>query len=151
MSYDNGEGLPQDRTEAYKWLLLAAAQGDKDARELVPKAERQMTREQLAEGQRRASTFKPSEVPSLHARQSAASSKELADLRAKAEKGDAKVQNELGEALYAGKPGVAKNPVEAVKWFRQAAEQNYAIPMSQILLGRVGMEARPAPDNMQFL
>lgn len=130
--YDNGEGLPQDRTEAYKWLLLAAAQGDKDAREVVPKLERQLTREQLAEGQKRASTFKPPEVSSLEAGQSAVSSKELADLRAQAEKGDAKAQNELGEVLYAGKAGVAKNPVEAVKWFRQAAEQHHAAAQSNL-------------------
>ena len=42
-------------------------------------------------------------------------------LRAKAEKGDAQAQVELGSAFFA-----ATNYVEAVKWYRKAAEQNYA-------------------------
>jgi len=56
-------------------------------------------------------------------------------IRAKAEKGDAKAQCELGKALFLdnyGKLTLAKN-VEAVKWFRKAAEQNY--PEAQFWLG----------------
>ena len=49
-----------------------------------------------------------------------------AELLATAETGDAKAQNELGEAFYAGKQGTARDPVEAVKWFRRAAGQNFA-------------------------
>jgi TPR repeat protein len=48
----------------------------------------------------------------------------LADIRAKAEKGDAQSQCVLGEAFAEGSLGVARNEVEAVKWFRKAAKQN---------------------------
>ena len=45
--------------------------------------------------------------------------------KAKAEQGDAKAQYDLGNCYDTGK-GVAKNVVEAVRWFRKSAEQNYA-------------------------
>jgi len=62
----------------------------------------------------------------LPAQQSEADRKLLADIRAKAEKGDAQSQYDLGNAFAVGRLGVAKDEVEAVKWFRKAAEQNYA-------------------------
>ena len=67
-----------------------------------------------------------SAVFQLPAQQSEADRKLLADIRAKAEKGDAQSQFELGKAFYFGSLGVAKDEVEAVKWFRKAAEQNHA-------------------------
>jgi TPR repeat protein len=154
--YANGHSVTIDFVEAYKWYLLAAAQGDEFAKNTTPKLEGLLTREQRAEGQKRAGDFKPMEFPSLDAQQAgaygnpsgnppygmysrrisrqqgAADGSPLADLRAKAETGDAQAQNELGEALYAGKRGVAKNAVEAVKWFRQAAEQNLAAAQSNL-------------------
>ena len=60
------------------------------------------------------------------AQQSEADRKLLADIRAKAERGDAQSQYELGQAFVFGDLGVAMDEVEAVKWFRKAAEQNYA-------------------------
>ena len=62
----------------------------------------------------------------LLAQPSGADGKQLADIRAKAEKGDAKSQCALGEAFYSGKLGVAQDYAEAVKWFRKAAGQNDA-------------------------
>jgi hypothetical protein len=50
-----GEGVDKDYVEAYKWKLLAAGQGDEDARKIVKLLEDRMTREQIAEGQNRAS------------------------------------------------------------------------------------------------
>ncbi len=94
--------------------------------EAATQLEHQLTRDQLAEGQRRAGDFKAPEIPSPHAQEGGAYGKPLADLLAKAETGDAKTQNELGEAFYAGKLGAPKDSVEAVRWFRQAAEQNLA-------------------------
>ena len=44
---------------AYKWMLLAAAQGDQLAAKNVAGYERMMTREQIAEGQSLARNFKP--------------------------------------------------------------------------------------------
>jgi TPR repeat protein len=48
----------------------------------------------------------------------------LADIRAKAEKGDAQSQKLLGSAFCFGRPGLAKDEAEGVKWLRKAAEQN---------------------------
>src|ERR1035438_399048 len=67
-----------------------------------------------------------SAVFQLPAQQSEADRKLLADVRAKAEKGDAQSQYELGSAFAKGSLGVAKDEAEAVKWYRKAAEQNHA-------------------------
>src|SRR5439155_1122252 len=58
--------------------------------------------------------------------QSDADRKLLADIRAKAEKGDAQSQCELGEVFDLSRLGMAKDDAEAVKWYRKAAEQNNA-------------------------
>ena len=83
----------------------------------------------------------------LQAQQSNEDSKRLADLRARAENGDAKSQCELGQVFFRGNLGVSKaiykandgtvvffhghsvvskDEVEGVKWCRKAAEQDYA-------------------------
>ena len=46
-------------------------------------------------------------------------------LRARAEKGDVDAQNNLGE-MYAKGQGVPLDYVEAVSWFRKAADGGYA-------------------------
>jgi len=50
--YAVGEGVPEDRVLAYMWWNLAAAQGDEIAQGNKDIVEQQMTREQIAEGQR---------------------------------------------------------------------------------------------------
>src|SRR5207249_8792291 len=60
----NGAGTAKDYVVAYKWLLLAGAQGDELAKKYSSKLENMMTREQIAEGQKLARNFKPREVPS---------------------------------------------------------------------------------------
>jgi TPR repeat protein len=62
----------------------------------------------------------------LHAQQNEADRKLMAEIRARAEKGDAQSQSALGEAFHFGTLGVTKNYAEAVKWYRKAAEQNLA-------------------------
>ena len=60
-----GKGVPQDYVEAYKWFNLAAAQDDPNAPDIkvnLSAAERFMTPEQIAEGQRRAREFKPRKI-----------------------------------------------------------------------------------------
>lgn len=54
MRHSEGEGVPQDLIEAYKWLSLASAQGLEDAAKALEELKHRMTREQSAEGQRRA-------------------------------------------------------------------------------------------------
>src|SRR5580692_4541515 len=60
----------------------------------------------------------------IPAQQSEADSKRLAEIRVRAEKGDAQSQYELGAAFFFGNFGVAKDEVEAVKWYRKAADQS---------------------------
>jgi uncharacterized protein len=131
-SYFTGHGMQQDHVEAYKWWLLAAAQGYEPARNASSILEHQLTPEQIAEGQKRVGDFKPPEVSPPRAELDVAAGNLPADLRAKAETGDPIAQNECGEALYAGKHGVARNAVEAVKWFRRAAEQNFAAAQANL-------------------
>ena len=50
----------------------------------------------------------------------------VADLRAKAKNDNAQSQNDLGKAFFLGSFGLAKDEVEAVKWYRKAAGQNDA-------------------------
>jgi len=49
----------------------------------------------------------------------------LNDTKLLAERGDAKAQYDMGNYYDTGQ-GVARNAVEAVKWYRKSAEQNYA-------------------------
>jgi len=62
--YAKGEGVAKDEVEGYKWFLLAAGQGDEKARKLASSLEKRMTRQEIAEGQKRARNFKPREAPS---------------------------------------------------------------------------------------
>ena len=61
----------------------------------------------------------------LPAQQTQADRRQIAEIKAKAEKGDVDAQYDLGNR-YATGEGVAKDAVEAVKWYRKAAEQNLA-------------------------
>jgi S1-C subfamily serine protease len=61
--YARGEGVAKDYVEGYKWGLLAAAQGVESAKTATTALEYRMTRDQIAEGQKLAHTFKPREVP----------------------------------------------------------------------------------------
>src|SRR5882762_10188683 len=69
------------------------------------------------------------QVPS---QQIEADRKLLADIRAKAEKGEPQSQCELGAAFYFGNFGVAKDYGEAAKWFRKAAEQNDSMAQNNL-------------------
>jgi TPR repeat protein len=60
------------------------------------------------------------------AQKTEADRKLLADTLAKAVKGDAQSQFELGQSFFKGSFGAAKDEWEAVKWFRKAADQNDA-------------------------
>jgi TPR repeat protein len=131
--YHKGQGVPMDATEAYKWLLLAGAQGFEVAKQGISEMERPLTPEQRAEGQKRAADSKLPEVQSLDFQEGEVDINLPTELLAKAQTGDAKAQNELGEALSAAaNRGMMGNYVAAVKWFRQAAEQNYAEGQSNL-------------------
>jgi TPR repeat protein len=57
MRYYEGSGVKADPVEAYQWLSLAAAQGVRDAVQARDALTAKVTREQLAEGRRRAAAF----------------------------------------------------------------------------------------------
>ena len=57
--YAEGQGVPQDYIEAHKWFNLAEVAGDEYAARNRSFAESKMTREQIAEAQRRAAAWKP--------------------------------------------------------------------------------------------
>ena len=54
-----GRDVAKDQVEGYKWLLLAAKQGDDAAKRTIAEFERSLTTEQMAEGKKRAGDFKP--------------------------------------------------------------------------------------------
>jgi hypothetical protein len=55
--YAEGDGVTRDPVEAYKWLSLAAAQNTPDAVKAFDALKRTLSREQIAEGRRRADAF----------------------------------------------------------------------------------------------
>ncbi len=57
--YMLGRGVPQDYTQAYMWVALAAAQGNEKAPGIRDILESVMTPAQLAEAQRLAREWKP--------------------------------------------------------------------------------------------
>jgi len=58
--YERSDGVAEDSVEAYRWLLLAARQGDESAKKIVTNPlESSLRPEQIAEGQKRARDFKP--------------------------------------------------------------------------------------------
>ena len=57
--YANGEGAPARKIDAYFWWNLAAARENADAKKFKELIEKTMTREQIAEAQRRSAAWKP--------------------------------------------------------------------------------------------
>ena len=57
--YVFGSGIPESRVDAYFWWHLAAAQGNVHAKSLKALLAEKMTREQIAEAQRRSADWKP--------------------------------------------------------------------------------------------
>lgn len=56
---DRGLGVTVDRVEAFQWFSLAAAQGVADAKTFRDELQHKLTRDQVAEGQRRVRAFVP--------------------------------------------------------------------------------------------
>jgi len=71
---------------------------------------------------------------------------EIDQLRARAEHGELSAELKLAQAYFLGK-GVARDPVEATRWFRKAADQGE--PQSQRILGlmyRTGSAGLPKDE-----
>ena len=74
--------------------------------------------------------------------QSQTPEEEIADLRARAEQGDATAQLVLG-LMYADGRGVLPDDAEAVRWYRLAAEQG--IVDAQYILGVAAFRLKNGP------
>jgi len=134
--YGTGKGIVKDYIEACKWFELAAAQRGPskqeaiDARQLLTGL---MTPGEIAEAKRRAAAFVPqketerqtSPTPGSTVSPTVPQTPDLIALKAQAEKGDAKAQNNLGKIHEKGR-GTTQNFAEAIKWYRKAVEQGYA-------------------------
>jgi TPR repeat protein len=58
-----GIGVKTDLIEAYKWLTLAANQGEANAMQVIEHFLKEVSPEQIAEGKRRAESFQPKVNP----------------------------------------------------------------------------------------
>lgn len=83
-------------------------------------------------------------LPGAHAQQAEALRRQFAELKARADKGDAHAQAAVGDA-YTNGEGVAKSHAEAAKWYRLAADQNVA--EAQFNLGNCYLEGHGVPKN----
>jgi TPR repeat protein len=72
-------------------------------------------------------------VVQLAAQQTKADQKPIEEVKAKAEAGDVEPQVEFGRRYDKGE-GVVKDHVEAAKWYRKAAEQNYAAAQDNLAI-----------------
>ena len=129
--YEEGTGVALDTSQALKWLGLAAAKGDVSATIHLD-----LIRDRLdADKARPTNSGAKAKVTSGNAAQSGQpwSKEYLKVMEAKALAGDAVAQVILGHAYRYGN-GVDKDPVIALRWFRESAELGN--PTAQYYLGR---------------
>jgi len=119
-AYSNGEGVPQNYTEAMKWYLLAAEQGN---------SESQYNLGIMYDNGRG--------VPQNH-------TEAVKWYLLAAEQGNASGQYNLG-VMYATGQGIPQNYAEAVRWYRLAAEQGHA--NAQNNLSGMYTNGRGVPQN----
>lgn len=109
-------GFPNDKAEAYKWYNLAAAVGSKTALTNRNDLEVTMAREQVADGQQRASRFILSHPVGFVQKPA------FKEVKASAEKGNSDAQFQIG-MFYATGDKAPLDYVEAYKWFSLSAAQ----------------------------
>ena len=110
--YSWGCGVTQDYAEALKWYRLAADKGHVDAKTKIRELERKLTPKDT--GQQKSDKSDPKQQVS-----------ECSDPTPQGEITDTETLFEIGNKYFNGE-GVAQDYVEAVKWYRLAAEQGYA-------------------------
>jgi len=115
-----GLGVPQDYTEAAKWLRKAAEQGDASTQSRLGSL-----------------YYYGLGVPQDY-------EEALRWYRKAAEQGDAAAQFMLGTTYYYGQ-GVPQDHAEAVKWYRKAAEQGHA--SAQYWLGVAFSKGQGVPQD----
>jgi TPR repeat protein len=85
-------------------------------------------------------------MPSENEREKARLYRKTTKLKARAKKGNAEAQNDLGTAYLFGR-GVPKDYEEAVKWYRKAAEQEFVI--AQFHLGLMYSNGNGVPEGYE--
>ena len=120
------EGVPEDHVEAARWYRMAAEQGDVQAQFNL--AEMYSTGEGVPEDDAEAARWyrMAAEQGEIHAQFNLGSSHSVAEIlrwyRMAAEQCDAQAQFNLG-AMYDEGEGVAKDDVEAARWYRMSFVQ----------------------------
>lgn len=107
MMYVDGRGVKKDAVEGARWIQRSANNQYGQAKEKL---------EQLLKAD-----------STLNSRLAAAASPEFAALLAKAEKGDAQAQFDLGRQYLGGKGSpLQRDEAASLQWLRKSAAQNYA-------------------------
>ena len=136
-AYEFGKGVPQDLKEAHRWLRLAADQGNSDAQKELVKLDaprKSPTQENLA---------------SLNAQWLAAYiqllSFDIATLKSQTGALEVPAQYVLAQKFDLGQ-GVAKDPEQALFWYRKAADQGFALAEYSY---STKLGQGPHPDHVQ--
>ena len=135
--YYRGDGIEEDKKEAFEWFEKAARQGDSDAQFYL--AFSYMNGEGIEENKGEAFRWykKSAERGNISAQNNLACCYDNGDgvekdkekafkwFKKAAEQGDAVAQNNLGNC-YDNGDGVEKNEERAFEWYKKSAEQGYA-------------------------
>jgi TPR repeat protein len=166
-AYRTGHCVPQDYAQAARWLRLAAEQGEPNARSKLVEMYRQGQGVQLEDlkssvwsgylesksssddgDQAKPETREQFENPrpnESHRPGSEAAAAKLIDLKARAQRGDADAQIELG-LIYVNGECVAESGANAVIWLQKAADQGDVRAMKLLarLYGHdISLQVRP--------
>ena len=136
--YENGEGAGIDRTESVKWYRMSALGGYAPAQFLMGYFCQEDFRLE----------HDPDEITRWY-RQAAAQgyAKAQYNLGCYYARGQFKVFRSLpGGATSSYMIGIPKNPVEAVKWYRMAAEQGHVT--AQYVMGTIYQSGDGVPQNL---
>ena len=135
-----GGGLVKNEIEAYAYQILAS-RSNASAVASREKFEASLTPESLRAGVARSKVLQTAPVvtansaaPASGVKAPPAEVKAIQDLKAVAAKGDRTAQFTLGIYYANGSEGLARDSVEAVKWYRMAADQGHVT--AQYYLGR---------------
>jgi len=112
--FESGWVGKQDNSESYKWYLLSASQGYTKATKKVAAIENKLSKDQRADGQKRAFEFRTERVKK--------ETESLEFIIKAAQMGDLEAQYKLGAAYSFGN-GLPKNDVVSVEWLSRAANQ----------------------------
>jgi TPR repeat protein len=121
IAYERGEGVPKDYVQAYKWFALAAAHDDEHAADIrvnLAKVEINLTKEQIAEAQRLAHAFKPTETAP----------------------GDSKAKNEIppkdqGQSTNSGGGSLANGPAKTGSVTVKAHDEDCEVLVDGVFVG----------------